>query len=78
MTPHVVVTGDIPQELFQQFKAMRTFVEQIPDFPDETLTCHAVCATLVIIYPHISCIDGTFSGFFDHSWLIDTRYPDRL
>lgn len=78
MTPIVVTCGDIPQELLDLFKAMRKFIEELPDFEGEVLTCHALCAALAQLHPSLRPVDGSFGGMFEHSWLIDDRYPKAL
>lgn len=75
MTPFAVSDNDIPKDLFEQFKQIRSFIEWLPDFEGELLTCHALCGALAQLHPTLQRIDGYFGGFFSHSWLIDYRYP---
>lgn len=78
MTPYVVSRGDIPQKLFELFKIMRDTLERLPDLEGEILTCHAVCTAFSRLYNDISCVDGTFADFFDHSWLIHKDNPQVI
>jgi hypothetical protein len=74
MTPMTVISGDIQQEILDQFKDMRDFVENLPDIEGEVLSCHAVCEALSQIYPDFSRVEGTCGGLYIHSWMISKKY----
>lgn len=67
MTPDSVLSDHIPQDIINQFKKMRSFVENIPHIHGEVLTSHAMCEALTHIYTHFSHVEGMFDGMYDHS-----------
>jgi hypothetical protein len=69
MIPESVLSDHIPQHIVDQFKEMRTFVENLPTIKGEVLTCHAMCEALIHIYPDFVHVEGTFGGFYEHSWI---------
>lgn len=75
MTPYSIAQGYIPQEVFDQFKMMRDFVENLPDIEGEVITCHAICRVLAGKYPDFLEAEGTFGDIYTHSWLVCRMYP---
>jgi hypothetical protein len=76
MIPISVLSDHIPQYIVNQFKEMRSFVENFPNIQGEIITSHAMCEALIHIYTEYSHIEGTFGELHDHSWIVCKENPN--
>lgn len=76
MTPHTVKRGDIPKEVLELFRKMRTVVEEIPDIEGQMFSCHSICQALAKLFT-VTYHEGKI-GMCDHSWLRSETNPAVL